>query len=365
MTRDRFDFEEDFHQDRKESRKERKRLTEADRSKFKKTEKKTEKATTDESLAKGLVVAITGEGTWVEHEEKRYVCTLKGGLKKEKLLVKNVVAVGDFVRFEKTSPTEGSIIQIEERFSTLARTEIRGQKEQLIAVNIDQVVIVAPLVEPPLKPALIDRYLIAAIKGNIRPIIAINKMDLLSTSPSEAERYREFLTAYEPLGFPIVSLSTLNGTGIDALRSLLKGKTTVFAGQSGVGKSSLLNAAFGFSLKTGDLAQKTFKGTHTTTTASLITLPGGGHVVDTPGIRSFNLWNLKKEEVMHHFQDLQKLRCRFPDCSHKIEPGCGVLKALQEGTVPLMRYESYCSLLDEAIGGADNWTKKKLDPEEE
>jgi ribosome biogenesis GTPase len=224
---------------------------------------------------------------------------------------------------------------------------------------------VAPLVEPPLKPALIDRYLIAAAKGHIHPIIALNKTDLLPNHPEAEEQYREFLAAYEPLGIPILSLSTVTETGIEALRSLLKGKTTVFAGQSGVGKSSLLNIAFGFSLKTGELATKTFKGAHTTTTAQLIPLQGGGHVVDTPGIRSFNLWNLQKEEVMAHFQDLQAhaSHCRFPDCSHQMEPGCTVLKALKEGRLPLMRYESYRSLLDEATGGSDNWTKKKTNPE--
>ncbi len=363
MKRDHFDFEEEFHaKDKKQFRKERKRLSEADRSKFKKTDQTEEVAAIDTSLPRGQIVSITGEGIWVEYEGKRHLTTLRGGLKKEKLLVKNLVAVGDFVRFD---PVGKSILHIEPRFSTLARTEIRGQREQLIAVNIDQVVIVASLVEPPLKPALIDRYLIAAAQGNIRPIIVLNKTDLLEEHPSETELYHEFLAAYEPLGFPVLSMSTTTGTGIDALRSLLQQKTTVFAGQSGVGKSSLLNIAFGLSLKTGELTQKTAKGSHTTTTAELIALPGGGHVVDTPGIRSFNLWGLERHDVVDHFRDLGQWakKCRFPDCSHTAEPGCAVLKALKEGKLPLMRYESYCSLLEEASGGADNRTRRKQDTE--
>jgi len=363
MKNDRFDFEEEFHaRDKKQFRKERKRLTEGDRSKFKKTDQTKKDTVIDDTLPRGQVVSITGEGIWVEHENNRVLCALRGGLKKEKLLVKNLVAVGDFVRLDLET---SSIVQIEPRFSTLARTEIRGQREQLIAVNIDQVVIVAPLVEPPLKPALIDRYLIAAAKGNIRPIIVLNKTDLLDENPTETALYHEFLAAYEPLGFPILSVSTTTHAGIDALRSLLQGKTTVFAGQSGVGKSSLLNAAFGLSLKTGELAQKTYKGTHTTTTAELITLPGGGHVVDTPGTRSFTLWNLTREDVVAHFRDLGvwAKECRFPDCGHVAEPGCAVLKALKEGKLPLMRYESYCSLLEEAAGGADNRTRRKMSEE--
>jgi len=363
MKNDRFDFEEEFHaKDRKQFRKERKRITEADRSKFKKTDQTTEIMSIDDTLPRGQIVSITGEGIWVEYENKRHLMMLRGGLKKEKGLMKNLVAVGDFVRFDlKTN----SILHIEPRFSTLARTEIRGQREQLIAVNIDQVVIVAPLVEPPLKPALIDRYLIAAAKGNIRPIIVLNKTDLLDENAAETELYHEFLAAYEPLGFPILSISTTTSTGIDALRSLLQGKTTVFAGQSGVGKSSLLNVAFGLTLKTGELATKTYKGTHTTTTAELIALPGGGHVVDTPGTRSFTLWNLQRDDVVAHFRDLGMwaAECRFPDCNHVAEPGCAVLKALKEGKLPLMRYESYCSLLEEAAGGADNRTRRKMSEE--
>ncbi|PIS02331.1 MAG: ribosome small subunit-dependent GTPase A [Chlamydiae bacterium CG10_big_fil_rev_8_21_14_0_10_42_34] len=357
MTRE-YDFEEDFHgKDRKQWRKERKQAQATDRSKFKKTdvEKKT-RIEIDPSWGRGRVVAISGEGFWVDSNGTRILCSLKGFFKKEKVETKNILAVGDLVRFT----SEYAIAYIEDRYSFLARTDISGRKEQLIAVNIDQAIIAISVVNPALKPALVDRYLIAAAKGNIQPIIVINKTDLLEeASVEEQDRYREFLTEYEKLGIPILSLSAEKLTGIDALRSLLKDKASVFSGQSGVGKSSLLNVAYGLKLKTGGLAHKTFKGTHTTTTAELLSLPGGGYCVDTPGVRSFGVWKLKKEEVTGHFHDLAEQKCKFQDCQHINEPDCGVLKAIEEGHISKIRYESYRTLLDEAIGRTDNRTKRK------
>lgn len=354
-----FDHEEEFHaKDRKASRKERKRLQIADRSKYKKTDQSKKVVKVDEMLSRGRVIAITGEGIWVDHESDKILCTLKGVLKKEKTQAKNLVVAGDFVRF-----SDRVIAQVEKRHSTLSRTDISGKKEQLIAANVDQVIIFTSLVEPPFKPSLIDRYLIAAFKGNLHPIIAINKVDLLSKNPKEKKRFEEFLAAYEPLGFPIVSMSTKTGVGIEALRSLMKDKTSVLCGQSGVGKSSLLNAAFQMKRKIGSLAEKTAKGTHTTTTAELIPLPGSGYCIDTPGIRSFGIWNLSTDEVTDHFTDIAKIgkKCRFTNCTHTTEPSCAVLRALETGKIAPIRYESYRSLIDDATGGPDNRTKRKSD----
>lgn len=369
MTRE-YDYEEEFHsKDRKQFRKERKLAQNLDRSKYKKTDQVEKKAEEiDLNLKRGRVVAITGEGIWADSEGVRFRCSLKGALKKEKLQIKNLIAVGDFVRFSTSAEKEGNIEQIEERYSTLARTDISGKKEQLIAVNVDQAVIVVSVVNPPLKPALVDRYLIAAEKGNIHPLIVLNKIDLLESGPQEElERYKEFLAAYEPLGIPILSISTEKKIGLDALRALLKDKTSVFSGQSGVGKSSLLNACYGLNLKTGDLAFKTSKGTHTTTTAELLPLPEGGYCVDTPGIRSFGIWDLQKEEVASHFQDLASyaVRCKYKDCSHLSEPDCAVMKALKKGKIHPIRYESYSSLYDEATGGMDNRMKRKTMDEDD
>ncbi len=359
MSGDFLDEEQSFHdRDKKKFRKERRHAQETDRSKFKKTDQKEVKKEFDPNLPRGRVLAITGEGIWIDDGVNRRLCILKGLLKKEKLQAKNLIAVGDFVRY-----WEHSILHVEERFSSLARQDISGRKEQLIAVNIDQVLIIASLTEPPLKPALVDRYIIAARKGNMHPILIVNKIDLLSkASEQEKELFHAFVAAYEPLGLPILSVSTTSGVGIEALRCLMKGKSSVFSGQSGVGKSSLINVAFGLTLKTGDLAQKTFKGTHTTTTAEFLTLPGGGYCIDTPGVRSFGIWGLEKRDVTSHFTEITELAygCKFPDCAHIEEPHCAVLQALEEKKLSPLRYESYKSLLAEARGDIDNWTRDKL-----
>jgi ribosome biogenesis GTPase len=352
------DFEEGFHdKDRKQWRKERKRVQAADRSKYKKTDaKKKEAPEIDQTLKRGRVIAIAGDGFWVDSEEGKFFASLKGLLKKQRLETKTIIAVGDFVRYTE----DKSIAHIEERYSYLARTDIRGIKEQLIAVNVDQAIIAISVVNPTLKPALVDRYLIAAEKGNIQPLIVINKIDLLDSSSKEEQmKYLGFVGAYERLGIPLLSISAKNLTGLEALKSLLKNKVTVFSGQSGVGKSSLINACYGFHLKTGDLTQKTAKGSHTTTSAELIPLPGGGYCVDTPGVRSFGVWKLKKEDVFSHFKEFLNLGCKYPNCRHINEPDCKVLQSLKSNYLSQLRYESYRTLLDEALGNADNRTKQK------
>jgi ribosome biogenesis GTPase len=364
MRDDRLDDEERFHaKDRKQFKRERKIASATDRSKFKKSDQPDAPAPfLGSSLPRGRVVSIGGEGVSVDHEGRVVVCTLRGLLKKEEGSLKNLVAVGDWVRFEQISSSQGQIREVEPRTSQLTRVDVSGKKEQLIASNVDQLLVVASLSSPPLKPALIDRYLIAAAKGRLSPVIVINKLDLLDRAPEEERRlYKQFLAVYEPLGVPILSVSTYTGVGIEALRGLMVHKTTVLSGQSGVGKSSLLNTAFGLCRKTGELAQKTEKGTHTTTAAELIPLPQGGYCVDTPGIRSFAIWNLEKGDVLAHFSDLAPAPCRFPDCTHRQEPGCSVLAALADGKASRLRYESYVSLLDEAVGGIDNRTKRKLE----
>lgn len=346
-----YDHEEDFHaRDKKQFRKERRIIQKNDRSKFKKSDQDQlpGKAEIDLKLNRGRVISITGEGSWVDFEGKIYLCSLKGLLKRDLQKTKNIIAVGDWVRFSIASEKEGTIIQVEERISFLSRSDISGKKEQLIAVNIDQAIICASVTGPPLKPPLIDRYLIAAEIGKMHPIIVVNKIDLLDSCPlNEKLCYEEFVAAYEKLGYPILSVSTKTGLGIEALRSLLQNKTSVFSGQSGVGKSSLLNACFNLTLRTGGLAQKTFKGSHTTTTAQLLSLPKGGYCVDTPGIRSFGIWNLTKQEIKDHFLDIAEAaqHCRYLDCAHTQEPNCAVLAALEEGKIAPLRYQSYCSLI--------------------
>lgn len=357
-----FDEEEDFHaKDRKKFRKERKLAQNLDRSKFKKTDQNesinVEKDLTN--LLKGRVISISGAGSIVDCDNKQYLCSVKGFLKKEKTECKNLIAVGDIVYISPINDKEGSIFHIEPRYCLLSRTDISGKKQQLIAVNVDLAVICVSIKEPPLKPSLVDRYLIAAEKGNLHPIIVINKIDLLnSTTEEEKELYKEFVSTYEALGYPIISISTHTNVGLDNLKALLKDKLSVFSGQSGVGKSSLLNACFGLMLKTGELTLKTIKGAHTTTMAQLLTLPCGGYCVDTPGIRSFAIWKLQKSDVMNHFHDLKRARkkCKYPDCTHTQEPECAIIEAVEKNMISQLRYSSYLTLLQEAETGLDKTT---------
>ncbi len=363
---DLYHLEEDFYsKDRKAHRKERKIASNKDRSKYKKSDQDQlkkhallrDEQPIDESLERGRVLAIAPEEIIVDFNGEELICSLKGSLKQEKNRSKNLIAVGDFVRFENGGNGQGTICFIEERHSILSRADnLSRNKEQLIAVNIDQVLITCSVVQPMLKPPLVDRYIIAALKGNMKPIIVVNKIDLFDNPPEtvseidlevEKEIYAQFLKAYTALDIPVISISSSTNQGIELLRAFMQGKTSVFSGQSGVGKSSLINLIAGTTMQTGSIVQKTGKGSHTTTTTHLIPLECGGFCIDTPGIRSFGLWNLKKEEVVDYFPEIVALSrdCRYPDCAHMTEPGCAVQKAVEEERISSLRFESYCALI--------------------
>jgi len=348
-----FSYEEEFHaRDRKQFRKERRISSLKDRSKFKKTDQdqlKKRKLLPPENLLRGRVLAISPEGILVDSDEKLFTCSLKGSLKKEKNRIKNLVAVGDFVHFEPSGEKEGSIAFVEERRSVLSRAEHHmRQKEQLIAVNIDQVLITASVTSPTFKSPLIDRYVIAAKKGNMIPLIVINKIDLLhDASEEEKTIYAYFVEVYSKLGFAIFPVSASTGDGMQALKEAMRGKASVFSGQSGVGKSSLINALTGSSLKIGEIVAKTSKGSHTTTSTHLIPLEGGGFCIDTPGIKSFGLWELSRQDIQDYFFEIQEVgrKCRYPNCSHLQEPECAVKKAVEKGKISPLRFDSYCALM--------------------
>ncbi len=350
--------EEYFGDSLKLSRKERKRLSTKDRSKFKKTDHK--KHTENKDLEKkerhsnrtlliGRVLSISSQGVLVEYEGQKITCSVRGLLKRDKTQSKNLVAVGDFVHFELASIDEGMIVEVEPRKSTLSRADnLSRKKEQLIAANIDQVLIVASVVSPEIKPPLIDRYIIAARKGNMTPVIVVNKIDLLEESPNEKSIYEHMLEVYTGEGIAVYPTSTLTGQGLDALREAMKGKASVFSGQSGTGKSSLINAITGLDFQVKDTVKKTNKGSHTTSTAQLVPLEFGGWCIDTPGIKSFGVWDLDLDEIRHYFSDIQQYAdgCKYPDCTHVHEQDCAILAKVEEGKISPLRYNSYLSLVE-------------------
>jgi len=351
MSEKHFDYEEEFHgKDSKKYRKERKLLSKRDRSKFKKTdlEKKKKNVPIGKHLRRGRVLSIMADGILVDADDELFTCTLRGTLKKEKARIKNLIAVGDFVLFEPYEGETGSIAHIEERRSILSRAEqIHRRKEQLIAVNIDQVLITTSCVLPPLKPTLIDRYIIATLKGNMDPVIVINKIDLLKDHPKEKALFDEIVKIYRDLEIPVIPLSAQTGEGIETLKEQMKGKSSVFSGQSGTGKTSLINQITGSNMLTGKVIEKTRKGAHTTTTTQLLPIEEEGFCVDTPGIKSFGMWDLEKEEVQKYFFEIDNIAadCKYPNCSHTHEPGCAVQRALEKGKISRLRFDSYCALI--------------------
>ncbi len=357
-------YEEDyFFNTRKESRMERKIAQAKDRSKYKKTNQKEKKSapSTNLHLKRGLVIAILPNGFLVSLDNTKLLCALKGSLKKERTKHTNLVAVGDFVRVHVKEQGLGSIVYVEERFSFLSRADnISRRKQQLIAVNLDQVFIVISVISPKLKPTLVDRYIIAAFKGNMTPIILINKLDLLKNPPQQIEPefvekeqalLEEFTKGYENIHIPVLKVSVETGDGIDLLKSYMKDCTSVFSGQSGVGKSSILNTITGTKLKVGNVIAKTHKGSHTTSAAHLIPLDCGGFCIDTPGIKSFGLFDLQTEELNQFFPEFDQYshECKFPNCTHLHEPSCAVRKATEIGALSELRYESYRTIYNNPI----------------
>jgi len=323
-------------QERRDSRGDRKRLQKKDRSQFKKTDADKEREKLPEG-ERGRIIEIQADKVRVACKEGVVEATLKGSLKVQSRRMKHLVAIGDFVRLDlSTAPV---IIGVEPRTSVLARAEnLDRQKRQLIAANVDQVIITLSVSHPKLSPPLVERYLIAAEKGGLDALIVINKIDV--------ERPDAYVDMMKKLGYYLILTSTKTGEGIDELKAAMQGKTSVFSGPSGVGKSSLINAVLGTDLKVGATSAFSGKGRHTTSATRLVPLDDGGFCLDTPGIRSFGIWELTFEDILDHFFEIKEagLGCRFATCRHQGEEGCNVLASC---AIPDIRLKAYHALVDE------------------
>ncbi len=268
---------------------------------------------------------------------RQFDCTLRRVVRTMERRSRNAVAAGDRVIIRTSSETAGVIERIEPRRSTLTR-EV-GRTAQIIVANVDQAVIVASASDPPLKPPLIDRFLVSCGVGGVRGIVCINKADMI-----EPVSLQPLIGQYARIGYEVLLTSASSGAGIERLRQLMTGKSSVFTGQSGVGKSSLLNMVQpGLGLRTATVSGDTGKGRHTTRVAELIPLLCGGWMVDTPGIRQFRLWSVDTEDVEAYFPEFRPwvAYCKFADCTHTHESGCAVLSAVKQGLISALRYESY------------------------
>jgi ribosome biogenesis GTPase len=289
----------------------------------------------------GRVVRIHGLESIVDiGEGKQIRCGIRRILKTLAIDGRNILAVGDRVWVSLGGDNQGTIEKVEPRSGTITRGY--RHREHIIAAGIDQILIVNALEAPGLKLPLVDRYLLAAERGGVRPIIVLNKSDLVDIAD-----YQWIIGLYTTLGYETLFTSAADGRGVDRLRSIVTSGVTAFSGQSGVGKSTLLNAIQpGLNLRVREVSDWTSKGKHTTTHAELIRLETGGFVVDTPGLRQFELWGVEPGEVEGYFIEFRPYvrLCKFPDCSHTHERDCAVKDAVHFGQIHVGRYESYLKL---------------------
>ena len=288
----------------------------------------------------GRVLEVRGLVSVVQASDgKLYHCALRRLLKTLATDQRHVVAVGDRVQF-RPYRQEGLIERIEPRSGVLSRTS--RDRQHVLVANVEKMVIVASAAEPDLKPHLIDRFLVAAEQADIEPVLCINKIDLIEPGPLQP-----LVGVFAQMGYKVLQVSATSGLNLPSLRETLCNCASVVVGQSGVGKSSLLNAIEpDLGLRIGSVSRETQKGRHTTTTARLIALSMGGFIVDTPGLRQFALWDITPQEVAGLFRDIRPFvsYCRFPDCTHTHEADCAVKASVADGRLDARRYESYCHM---------------------
>ncbi len=300
---------------------------------------------TDNHLT-GTVLRAQSGFFWVETERGLLECRLRGRLKKERQTT-DLVVIGDQVVVAPVGNGQGAIEAVLPRRSRLARRAAgpRGAyKEDVIVANVDQVLLVFACAQPEFTPRMLDRYLVICEHSELAAIIVATKIDLVGE-----EAARQMFAPYEQIGYPVVYTSIVSGAGIAELRRYLAGRISVVTGKSGVGKSSLLNHAQpGLNLRTSHVSERLAKGRHTTTVAELIplSLPGGGYVADTPGIREIGLWNFDPADLAWCFREFRPFldKCYFAGCSHIHEPDCAVRAAVERGEITTARYESYARL---------------------
>lgn len=299
----------------------------------------------------GLVIKNTGSWYQVEDAQsgRTVMCKLKGAFRLREGRTTNPVAVGDRVDYDLEADGTGVIVAIRERKNYIIRRSSNLSKEaHIIAANLDRAFIVVTLDFPETKPEFIDRFLVTAEAYNVPPTIILNKEDLYSREYDDL--LDGFKQTYELAGYPILQVSATEGTGIDGLRKEIRGRVSLFSGNSGVGKSTLIHAIDpSLNPRTGEISAYHNRGKHTTTFSEMFKLSEGGYIIDTPGIKGFGLVDFEKEEVGRYFPEIFRYApdCQYYNCTHTHEPGCAVQEAVAEGTVAQSRYISYLKVLED------------------
>lgn len=316
-------------------------------------------------MIRGTVIKSTGSWYAVEAdgpEKQVWNCRIVGKFRLEDMRLTNPIAVGDRVEFKpEGEELTGLIRNILPRRNYVARQSPRQKRDlHLLAANIDQALIVVTVSNPTLKPGFIDRFLLMTERWEIPVCIVFNKADLYDEE--DLGLFLHMRDIYQKIGYRVILCSAIKGDGLDALRDFLKDKTTLISGQSGVGKSTLINAIQPqLTLRTGEISDYSGKGQHTTTFAEMFNLDFGGRLIDTPGIKTLSFNNKSPENIAHSFREFFALseRCRFGgSCLHRKEPGCAVHEALRAGEVSELRYYNYLGILEE-IEEQNHWERVK------
>jgi ribosome biogenesis GTPase len=296
-----------------------------------------------DKFEKGVVMAARGRmfDVWTEGHSK-LVCELRKKVKRASEGA-TLVAVGDDILFSRIDSVTGVIEKVLERRTSFVRPAKSSETRlQVIAANLDQLAAIVSVISPPLKTGLIDRFLIAAERGSLQPVLVINKIDL--GRPPELDGIAD---TYEKLGIAVDVVSAETGEGMPGLRAHLAEHRTLFMGHSGVGKSTLLNVLIpDLNLRTREVSSYSNRGKHTTSSLELYELSDGGFVADSPGLKVMGLWELDKDDLPHYYRDFRPFvtECRFQPCSHSHEPGCAVKSAVERGEISRFRHENYLAI---------------------
>ncbi len=299
---------------------------------------------------KGLVIKNTGSWYTVRTEDGKDIeSKIKGNFRLKGIRTTNPIAVGDYVQIETNQEGTAFITEIEDRKNYIIRRASNLSKQShIIAANVDQAMLIVTVNYPITTTVFIDRFLATAEAYRVPVKLVFNKIDRYN---AEDREYLEGLIhLYTTIGYPCSKLCARSEEGLDLLRDELKNKITVLSGHSGVGKSTIINKLVpNAKLRTGDISEYHNKGMHTTTFSEMISLPDGGYIIDTPGIKGFGTIDMEEAEISHYFPEIFKIssNCKFGDCTHRHEPGCAVLKAVEEHYISESRYKSYLSILDD------------------
>ena len=302
----------------------------------------------------GLVIKNTGSWYTVKTDSNQLVeCKIKGNFRLKGIRSTNPVAVGDRVSITPNQEGTAFITSIEDRKNYIIRKSSNLSKQShIIAANVDQAFLVVTINRPVTSTTFIDRFLASAEAYRVPVVLLFNKTDALEDE--EREYQQMMIDLYETVGYQCLAISAANGSGMDKVRELLAGKTTVLSGNSGVGKSTLINSLLpDVQLKTAEISDAHNAGTHTTTFSEMLELPEGGYIIDTPGIKGFGTFDIEPEELTSYFKEIFHFSkdCRFNNCTHTHEPGCAVLKAVEERYIAQSRYLSYLNMLEDKEEG--------------